>query len=111
MKTFSQFTASALLVLLLPAASFAADGFVYINVSVKLILFPGDGQRPRSDRNNAATRVTDAQMQAALADANGFLATYQRGYRIRIVETLEIGGINQNHSSQPNTKPGHYAIQ
>jgi hypothetical protein len=93
---------------LLPAA--AADGFIYINVSVKFILFPGDGGRPRLNPADVNSRVTDASIETALEDANSFLASYGRGYRIRIVETLEIGGLNQNHANQPRTKPGYYAI-
>ena len=78
---------------------------------MKFILHPDDGLRPRWDRDNPATRITDAQIDTAIDDANSFLASYGRGYRLRVVEMLNIGGLNQDHSNQPNTKPGYYAIQ
>jgi hypothetical protein len=95
---------------LLPQAS-AADGFIYLNVSVKFILHPADGLRPRFNRNDPASRITDDQINTAITDANRFLASYQRGYRLRVVEMLNIGGLNQDHGNQPKTKPGYYAIQ
>jgi hypothetical protein len=87
------------------------ESLIYINVSVKLILYPGDGGRPRLDPADINSRVTDAQITASINDANSFLASYQRGYRLRVNEILTIGGLNQDHSNQPNTQPGYYAIQ
>ena len=95
--------------MLLPAA--AGDGFIYINVSVKFIMYPGDGLRPRSNPADANTRISDDTITPALDDANRFLAGYGRGYRIRIVESLEIGGLNQSRANQPRTKPGYYSVQ
>jgi hypothetical protein len=89
----------------------AADGYIYLNVSLKFILHPADGLRPRLERNNPATRITDEAINTAIADANRFLASYGRGYRLRVVEMLNVGGLNQDHSNQPKTKPGYYAVQ
>ena len=100
-----------ILLLLIPRAVCGTDGVIYINVSFKLILHPADGQRPRLDPNDLNTRVTDASIDRALQDANSFLASYGRGYRIRVVETLTIGGINQSHSNRTRTEPGYYSIQ
>jgi hypothetical protein len=91
--------------------SSAADGFIYLNVSVKFILHPADGLRPRFNRNDPASRITDDQINTAITDANRFLASYHRGYRLRVVEMLNIGGLNQDHSNQTKTQPGYYAIQ
>ena len=98
-------------ILLLPAAAVAGDGYIYINVSLKLILYPGDGMRPRRNRNDPASRVTDAEMNQAVSEANGFLASYGRGYRIRIIEILTIGGLNKSRSNQTQYQPGYYSIQ
>jgi hypothetical protein len=106
-----RYIALLVLVVLPLAPVIAADGFVYLNVSIKFILHPADGLRPRVDRNNPATRITDDQINASITDANRFLASYGRGYRLRVVELLDIGGLNQNHDNQPRTKPGYYAIQ
>lgn len=95
----------------LASAQAVPDGFIWINVSVKLIAHPDDGGRPRGDPNNVATRITDDSITASLEDANQFLASYQRGYRIRIVETLTIGGLGQRHSNSSRTEPGYYSIQ
>ena len=92
-------------------ASVASAGLVYINVSVKLIAHPADGDRPRLNPANANTRVTDASINQAVADANSFLAAYQRGIRIRIMETKTIGGLGLQHSNSTRTQPGYYAVQ
>ncbi len=84
---------------------------IYMDVSVKMILHPSDGLRPRRNPSNTATRITDAEIETAIADANTFLASYGRGYRLRVVETLTIGGLNQSRGNSLKTEPGYYAVQ
>lgn len=58
--------------------------FIFIDLSIKVIVHPDTGARP--------TGVTDAVLQTAVTDANTWMANYQRGYRFRIAEIVEIGG-------------------
>jgi hypothetical protein len=85
------------------------DSFIYINISVKVILNPADGLWPRSTDTDPATRLSPGSISPAVADANAFLAAYHRGYRLRIIETLPLGGIGQDQS-RPATEPGFYAV-
>jgi hypothetical protein len=64
--------------LLLPAQPAAAESFIWINVSVKVIVSPNTGYVPLA--------MNDAALRDSFVDMNRWLANTWRGYRLRLVD-------------------------
>jgi hypothetical protein len=79
------------LALLLPIT--AQAGVIYMNVSVKAILNPATGQ--------PAPYVSEHLIDEFIRFGNLMLEKYHRGYRLRLVEFVEIGG--SSHPHDPST--------
>jgi hypothetical protein len=81
--------ATILLTAALPSPS-KAQGVINIRLSYKVILNPADGTRPIL---TGATQVTDADINTAVNAMNMLLQSYFRGYRVQLVEIIDIGGM------------------
>lgn len=81
----------------------AADGFIWLNVSVKLIVDPATGQIPTSN--------SDALLKESFPLMNRWLANTWRGYRVRAVDLDGSGNFKRVGSLNDTTGPGKwYAI-
>jgi len=79
---------SGVAILLPPDAN---SQYIYVDLSYKVVLNPSDGTRPFG----TFTRVTDAEIDSAIAGMNQFLETYFRGCRVRRVDAItNVGGQN-----------------
>jgi hypothetical protein len=79
---------------LITLISTAHAQFIEIRLSFKVILDPVTGQRPAG--------ITDNVFQTAVANANQWLASYWRGYRLRVTEVADIGGPTQGGANGPS---------
>src|SRR5262249_19616085 len=88
----STFQSLAAILMLSICAVFAqAQGVITVRLSYKIILNPADGTRPM---NNGA-RVTDNDIDTAIAGMNRLSAAYFRGFRFRRVDAVtNVGGMN-----------------
>lgn len=92
-------TRSLMLLAMLLAMSAPAFGqFIEIPISVKIVLDPNSGDRPK----NGADPIKDELFYTAARKANEWMASYSRGYRFRIAEIKDIGGPLQDGSSGPS---------
>jgi hypothetical protein len=88
---------SILLLTLAPASFARADHEIAIRVSYKIIRNPADSSRPPG--------VTDAVIDAGIAEMNTLLSSFKRGYRFERVDPITDIGSTGNQS-RPN--PSHY---
>src|SRR5689334_16554273 len=62
--------------------------YIWVNVSFKIVLNSVDGHRP--------TGASDAAIQSCVSRMNELLDSYERGYRLRLVDPISaVGGIGQ----------------
>ncbi len=81
----------------------AADGFIWLNVSVKMIVDPATGQIP--------TTNSDALLNESFGLMNRWLANTWRGYRVRAADLDTSGNFKRIGSLNDTTGPGKwYAI-
>jgi hypothetical protein len=81
----------------------AADGFIWLNVSVKMIVDPATGQIPTSN--------SDALLNESFGLMNRWLANTWRGYRVRAADLDASGNFKRIGSLNDTTGPGKwYAI-
>jgi hypothetical protein len=64
--------------------SWAQAQFIYINLSYKIVLNPADGSRPPG--------ATDEIINGAVERMNAVLASYQRGFRVRLIDPITVVG-------------------
>lgn len=72
--------------MVMDATGVASAQYIWVNLSVKVVLNPIDGRR--------SPAVTDAAIDQIIGGMNGLLAGYERGYRIlRPDPVSEVGGL------------------
>lgn len=78
-----------LLSVMLLALSVSAFGqFIEIPISVKIIVAPNSGARPK----NGTAEIKDELFYTAARRANEWMDSHSRGYRFKIAEIVNIGG-------------------
>lgn len=80
----------------------AADGFIWLNVSVKMIVNPTTGQIPTSNR--------DALLHESFGIMNRWLANTWRGYRVRAADLDASGNFKRIGSLNDTTGPGKWYL-